>query len=106
MANDNQFDVALPQSLMGRVGNSIIHYSPATKEQRDLLFQKMREAGYEWNEEKKELRKIEKQVPKPKWSDDDEQYLLVCKNALRKYQVSDKWDADIISKWLEEKLKH
>ena len=42
---------------------------------------------------------------KPKWSNDDEQYLLVCKNALRKYQVSDKWDADIISKWLEDKLK-
>lgn len=34
-------------------------YYPATKEQRDLLFQKMKEAGYEWNDEKKELRKIE-----------------------------------------------
>jgi len=32
---------------------------PATKEQRDLLFQKMKEAGYEWNSEKKELKKIE-----------------------------------------------
>ena len=31
---------------------------PATKEQRDLLFAKMREAGYEWDTEKKELRKI------------------------------------------------
>lgn len=49
---------------------------------------------------------LKKQAPKPKWSDDDEQYLLVCKNALRKYQVSDKWDAEIISKWLEDKLKH
>ena len=29
---------------------------PATKEQRDLLFQKMTEAGYEWDAEKKELR--------------------------------------------------
>lgn len=28
---------------------------PATKEQRDLLFAKMKEAGYEWNSEKKEL---------------------------------------------------
>ena len=35
---------------------------PATKEQRDLLFQKMKEAGYEWDDEKKELNKIE---PKP-----------------------------------------
>ena len=31
---------------------------PATKEQRDLLFQKMKEAGYEWDAEKKELNKI------------------------------------------------
>jgi hypothetical protein len=39
---------------------------PATKEQRDLLFQKMKEEGYEWNEEKFELKKI-----KPKfWSGD------------------------------------
>ena len=34
-------------------------FHPATKEQRDLLFSKMHEAGYEWDEEKKELRKIE-----------------------------------------------
>ena len=32
---------------------------PATKEQRDLLFKKMKEEGYEWNAEKKELKKIE-----------------------------------------------
>ena len=32
---------------------------PATKEQRDILFQKMKEAGYEWDSEKKELKKIE-----------------------------------------------
>ena len=57
--NDNQFDIALPQSLMGRVGNSISHYSPATKEQRDLLFQKMKEAGYEWDAQKKEVKKTE-----------------------------------------------
>jgi hypothetical protein len=34
----------------------------ATKEQRDLLFSKMKEAGYEWDAEKKELKKI-KQKP-------------------------------------------
>ena len=32
-------------------------FSPATKEQRDLLFQKMHDAGYEWDAEKKELKK-------------------------------------------------
>ena len=31
--------------------------TPATKEQRNLLFQKMKEAGYEWDAEKKELKK-------------------------------------------------
>ena len=31
---------------------------PATKEQHDLLFQKMKDAGYEWDAEKKELSKI------------------------------------------------
>ena len=40
---------------------------PATKKQRDLLFQKMKEAGYEWNAENKELKKIEQ---KPACSDD------------------------------------
>lgn len=39
------------------------------------------------------------------WSQDDEQYLLICKNALRKYQHSDQWDANIISDWLEKRLK-
>lgn len=42
---------------------------PATKEQRDLLFQKMKEAGYEWDAEKKELKKIEQNSA---WSEEDE----------------------------------
>lgn len=39
------------------------------------------------------------------WDQDDEQYLLICKNALRKYQQSNQWDANIISDWLEKRLK-
>lgn len=31
---------------------------PATKEQRNILFAEMKEAGYEWDSEKKELKKI------------------------------------------------
>ena len=31
---------------------------PATEEERDLLFDKMKEVGYQWDAEKKELRKI------------------------------------------------
>jgi len=65
---------------------------PATEEQRSLLFQKMKEAGYEWDTEKKELNKIEKKPDivealrteyekgradaiaemNPTWSEDDE----------------------------------
>lgn len=43
-------------------------FCPATKEQRELLFQKMHEAGYEWDAEKKELKKI-KQVELPNGED-------------------------------------
>lgn len=32
--------------------------APATKEQRGLLFQKMKESGYEWDANKKELKKL------------------------------------------------
>ena len=40
---------------------------PATKAQRDLLFSKMKEAGYEWDADKKELKKIAK-----RWRDDED----------------------------------
>lgn len=41
--------------------NSFVYnISPATKEQRDLLFQKIKEAGYEWDADKKELKKLVK----------------------------------------------
>lgn len=45
---------------------------PATKEQCDLLFRKMKEAGYTFDFEKKELKKIEQ---KPAWSEEDEDKL-------------------------------
>ncbi len=43
---------------------------PATKEESDLLFQKMREAGFEWDANKKELKKIEQKSAE--WSEEDE----------------------------------
>ena len=43
----------------GEEGHSIEDVHPSTKEQRDILFEKMKEAGYEWDTEKKELKKIE-----------------------------------------------
>lgn len=41
--------------------------TPATKEQRDLLFKKMKEADYKWDAKKKELKKIknESETPSP-----------------------------------------
>lgn len=36
-----------------------VNIYPATKEQRDLLFAKMKEAGYEWDAKKKVLKKVE-----------------------------------------------
>ena len=53
---------------------------PATKEQRDLLFHKMHEAGYEWDANKKELIKIEQ---KPAWSEEDEEIHRKCICAMR-----------------------
>ena len=54
-------------------------YHPATKEQRDLLFQKMHEAGFEWNAEKKELRKIDE---KSAWNEEDERILTAIHNSV------------------------
>lgn len=70
-------------------------YYPATKEQRDTLFKKMKEAGFEWDAEKKELKKIHVidegkaemdycftkmmagEKVSPAWSDEDD-YNLQC----------------------------
>lgn len=38
------------------------YFQPATEQQRELLFKKMKEEGYEWDSDKKELKKIENEV--------------------------------------------
>ena len=45
--------------------------TPATKEQHDLLFQKMKEAGYWWDAEKKELKKVEQKPCMIQWKGDN-----------------------------------
>ena len=65
---------------------------PATKEQRDLLFKKMKEAGYEWNAERKELKKIEQPTA---WSEEDEAKL---KSIL--FHIEDVENKDVIN-WLK-----
>ena len=42
--------------------HSIEGVHPATEEQRELLFQKMKEAGYTWDAEKKKLEKTDKEI--------------------------------------------
>ena len=42
-------------SIYSLIEQDKMNIHPATKEQRDLLFQKMKEVGYEWNTDKKEL---------------------------------------------------
>lgn len=66
---------------------------PATKEQRDVLFQKMKESGYEWDAEKKELRKIEQ---KPAWSEEDE---MMLEGAIHK--ISDLGTGEMVKDWLK-----
>lgn len=62
---DNEFAL----NERGFMGQSDDYFTPATKEQRDLLFQKMKEAGYEWDSEKKELKKIEQKPIESDWVD-------------------------------------
>ena len=69
---------------------SEMKFAPATKEQRNLLFEKMKEAGYEWDADKKELKKNDARKnltldgdlmeadcmiveQKPAWSEEDEE---------------------------------
>jgi len=50
------------------IGNVELVY-PLQKTHYERFFEKMKEAGYEWDADKKELKKIEQ---KPTWSDEDE----------------------------------
>ena len=73
---------------------------PATKEQRDLLFAKMHEEGYEWDAIKKELRKIEKQAPKSKWSEEDSSMQLTLMRDIEQVSFISKEGKDERIMWL------
>ena len=87
-------------SSIENVGWCCNGFHPATKEQRDLLFLKMKEAGYEWDAEKKELKRMIKNL-KSAWSEEDEKYYCAADmlirnsnssgyNGIKKYDVI-KW---------------
>ena len=69
---------------------------PATKKEADFLFQKMKEAGYEWDADKKELKKIKQ---KTAWSEDDSWMLNVCCNAIDSYK--EPVDKYLVKNWLK-----
>ena len=57
-------------------GGHCLNVHPATKEQRDILFKAMDEAGYTFDFDKKELKKIGQNTV---WSEDDETKLTTAK---------------------------
>lgn len=65
-----------------------VSVTPATKEQRDTLFAKMKEAGYEWDAEKKELKKI---AQEPAWSEEDEKILNTIINDIQERHPEAMW---------------
>lgn len=61
---------------------TLSNYVPSTKEQRDTLMKAMTDAGYMFDFEKKELKKIKQ---KPAWSVEDERLIEEAAECLRKY---------------------
>ena len=53
----NGYNLSIKTNGLGYGGLDNTNYLPATKEQRDLLFEKMKQEGYEWNAENKKLSK-------------------------------------------------
>lgn len=50
------YHIGKPNTGIGNIEENKNIIRPATKEQRETLFQKMQDAGYEWDEEKKEFK--------------------------------------------------
>ena len=85
----------------GYMGTTSTPLYPATKEQHDLLFQKMHEAGYMWDSESKQLLSLKaepsgKQKPSGKqnstWSEEDEEFLRRAINATKDiYPMTANW---------------
>lgn len=71
---------------------------PATREQRELLFQKMKEAGYEWNAETKELKRIEQN---PTWSEEDKEMFNYALDMIEGYSGKNESKSRVVSNWLK-----
>ena len=66
---DGEFNTGYERHAVNAKLNGNAH--PATKKQRDLLFQKIKEAGYDWDAGKRELKKMEQT---PVWTEEDEKF--------------------------------
>ena len=103
---------------IGEVHTKVNGLHPATKDQRDLLFQKMKEAGYEWDTEKKKLSKrvidegkseidycftkmMNGEKVNPIWSEDDERMLNDAIGAVDTTDYYTYDDKQEIENWLE-----
>ena len=89
----NGSDFVVPKNGIGFGHLEFNLYTPATKEQRNLLFTKMKEAGYEWDSEKKELKKIEQKS----WSEEDETNSYHLKTLLENLAKDNKHEFRVIS---------
>ena len=69
----DKFGVFKDNCLKNNWTNSVDNIYPATQERREILFTKMKEAGYEWDAEKKELKKIERKLA---WSEEMRKELI------------------------------
>ncbi len=101
-------------SIYSLMDDDLVNIYPSTQEQHNLLFQKMKESGYEWDAEKKELKKIEQKPamvePKFKVGDiirlkdgdglewtveevlNNGYYTIVCADRDDFIQLDDKWE--------------
>ncbi len=75
--------------------------TPATIEQRDTLIKAIADAGYEWDEDKLELREIEQ---KPTWSEEDERMCTLCASSVKTRYIDGLLtynEYEQVSLWLE-----
>ena len=97
---DNEFYV----NKRGFMGYADDYFVPATQEQRKLLFQKMKEAGYKWDDSKRKIEensfksdKVEKALHKAgyEWSEDTHELKKIeqkhtCSEKDDNFEVTDK----------------
>ena len=111
--------INLPLENGGHLGvvGEYSNFVPATKEQREFLFQKMKDAGYTFDFEKKELKKIEQKpqrivsaeakeamYDKTAWSEEDEYHKRQILRILKDNGCS-RTLQERTEKWIEERLK-